>query len=342
MADKRATNSLLLQVEDLATGFRTEKGPLRAVDGVSFTLERGTIMGLVGESGCGKSVTALSIMRLLPKPAGFIEKGRILFKGTDLLRLPPEKMQKMRGARIAMIFQEPMTALNPVHRLGRQLLEIFALHRPEMSPEQRYRKALELFRQVGIPAPEQRMEEYPHQISGGMRQRVMIAMALACEPDLLIADEPTTALDVTIQAQILELIMQLQSRTQMAVLFITHDLGVIAEICDHVQVMYAGTVAESATVKELFANPLHPYTRGLLQAIPRLDTPAKQPLPIIEGSVPSLDDLPPGCRFVNRCPRAFDRCRQTRPLLRELEDGRRVACHLYAGRGRANNGQEAP
>ena len=333
MVEKKAGQSPLLTVEGLTTGFRTEKGPLRAVDNVGFNLDRGTIMGLVGESGCGKSVTALSVMRLLPKPAGFIEKGRIVFDGIDLLDLPPEKMQRIRGGRIAMIFQEPMTALNPVHRLGRQLMEIFELHRPQMSPEKRYGKALELFRQVGIPAPEQRMEEYPHQISGGMRQRVMIAMALACEPDLLIADEPTTALDVTIQAQILELIRQLQRRTQMAVLFITHDLGVIAEICDHVQVMYAGTIAESAPVAELFAKPLHPYTRGLLQAIPRLDTPSKKPLPIIEGSVPSLDELPPGCRFANRCQHAFDRCRRLRPPLLAMEDGRRVACHLYCGPG---------
>ncbi len=342
MTQKGAKDGLLLRVEDLTTGFITEKGPLRAVDGVSFTLERGTIMGLVGESGCGKSVTALSIMRLLPKPAGFIEKGRVVFDGIDLLGLPAVQMQKMRGARIAMIFQEPMTALNPVHRLGDQLLEIFALHRPEMSPDQRYDKALELFRQVGIPAPEQRMEQYPHQISGGMRQRVMIAMALACEPDLLIADEPTTALDVTIQAQILELIRQLQQRTQMAVLFITHDLGVIAEICDQVQVMYAGTVAESAAVGELFESPLHPYTQGLLQAIPRLDTPSKQHLPVIKGSVPSLDDLPAGCRFANRCPRAWDKCHVKQPILRELESGRRVACHLYGGLGRRLHRQESP
>ncbi len=324
----------MLLVEGLSTGFLTEKGPVRAVDDVSFSINRGQIMGLVGESGCGKSVSALSIMRLLPKPAGFIEKGRIFFDGIDILELPADSMRRLRGARIAMIFQEPMTALNPVHRIGHQLMEIFTLHRPEMTSGQMYHACLRLFEQVGIPAPEQRMDEYPHQISGGMRQRVMIAMALACEPDLLIADEPTTALDVTIQAQILELIRDLQHRSGMAVLFITHDLGVIAELCDHVQVMYAGKIAESATTRQLFENPLHPYTKGLLEAIPSLETPSKVPLPVIKGSVPGLDNLPAGCRFANRCPKAFDKCEMFFPELIEPEAGRRVACHLFGNRPR--------
>lgn len=303
----------ILTVERLVASFDTESGRVRAVDGVSFALNAGTILGLVGESGCGKSVTALSIMRLLPRPAGVIESGSIRFKGEDLLQLTPDGMQRIRGRRIAMIFQEPMTALNPVQRLGRQLLEVFSLHRPDIDAGRRFAEAVALLSRVGIPEARARMDEYPHQISGGMRQRVMIAMALAGRPDVLIADEPTTALDVTIQAQILELILDLQRETGMAVLFITHALGVIAQICREVAVMYAGWIVESAPVMALFKRPLHPYTQGLLASMPRLSSESKSTLPIIRGTVPSLYQLPPGCRFQNRCPYVMERCKKETP-----------------------------
>jgi oligopeptide/dipeptide ABC transporter ATP-binding protein len=302
-----------LRVDHLVSAFETETGRVRAVDKVSFTLKPGTILGLVGESGCGKSVTALSIMRLLPRPAGIIESGAVLLGETDLLGLAPEAMQRVRGGRIAMIFQEPMTALNPVHRIGRQLLEVLELHRPDIAPDKRMAEATALLTHVGISEARARLDDYPHQISGGMRQRVMIAMALAGRPDVLIADEPTTALDVTIQAQILQLILDLQKETGMAVLFITHALGVIAQICQEVVVMYAGQVVESAPVAVLFENPRHPYTQGLLASMPRLSSAHKRPLPIIPGNVPSLAQLPPGCRFQNRCPYVMGRCRQIMP-----------------------------
>ncbi len=317
----------LLQVNRLVTAFVTETGTIRAVDDISFSLPRGSTLGLVGESGCGKSVTALSVMRLLPKPMGRIESGEILFDGTDIARLPADEMHHIRGNRISMIFQEPMTALNPVHRIGRQLGEVFRLHFPDMNDEEIHRESLALLRKVGIPEPEQRLREYPHQISGGMRQRVVIAIALACRPDILIADEPTTALDVTIQAQILTLIRELQAETGMSVIFITHDLGVISELCDNVVVMYAGKVAETAPVVELFRNPRHPYTRGLLTSIPRLETPRKSRLNIIRGMVPSLYDLPEGCRFQNRCPYAQAVCKQQPPMYPAGED-HRAACHF--------------
>ena len=302
-----------LCVENLTASFETESGRLRAVDRVSFALQPGTILGVVGESGCGKSVTALSIMRLLPKPAGMIESGSVRLGEMNLLELAPEAMQRVRGGRIAMIFQEPMTALNPVHRIGRQVREVLALHRPDVAPENRTDEAATLLSHVGIPEARKRLGEYPHQISGGMRQRVMIAMALAGRPDILIADEPTTALDVTIQAQILQLIVDLRKETGMAVLFITHDLGVIAQICQEVAVMYAGQIVELAPVDVLFEKPRHPYTQGLLTSIPRLSTEPKRSLPVIRGSVPSLAQLPPGCRFQNRCPQVMDRCRQSMP-----------------------------
>jgi len=319
----------ILHVEHLVTAFDTETGRVRAVDDISFTLGRGTILGLVGESGCGKTVTAFSITRLLPKPAGIIERGSVLLDDTDLLALPAEEMHKIRGGRVAMIFQEPMTALNPVHRIGRQLMEVFDLHRPELTDSEKRQEALALLAKVGIPEAEKRMSDYPHQLSGGMRQRVMIAMALAGNPDVLIADEPTTALDVTIQAQILDLILSLQKETGMAVIFITHDLGVIAQICREVMVMYAGWVVESAPVKTLFGDPKHPYTRGLLKSMPQLESRRKATLPTIEGTVPSLHELPEGCRFQSRCPSVMDICREKEPPPVAIGENHWTRCFLY-------------
>ncbi|MFP4390549.1 MAG: ABC transporter ATP-binding protein, partial [Desulfococcaceae bacterium] len=309
----------ILQVRDLAVGFAGEEGLLRAVDGVSFDLPRGATLGLVGESGCGKSVTALSIMRLLPKPAGQILGGEVRFGGENLPALPAEAMSRIRGRRIAMIFQEPMTALNPVHRIGRQIGEVFRLHFPKMGETEIRSESLSLLHRVGIPEPEQRLREYPHQISGGMRQRVMIAMALACKPEILIADEPTTALDVTIQAQILALVRELQAETGMSVIFITHDLGVVAQLCDR--------NVEIAPAEALFANPRHPYTRGLLRSIPRLETPRKIRLDTIPGSVPALNEFPEGCRFRNRCPHAQRIC-ETDPPLNDAGPEHFAACHF--------------
>ncbi len=317
-----------LHVENLTAAFETESGRVRAVEQVSFSLRPGTILGLVGESGCGKSVSALSIMRLLPRPAGIIESGAVRLGETDLLRLTPAAMQRVRGGRVAMIFQEPMTALNPVHRIGRQLVEVFELHRSDIAPDRRIDEAARLLSHVGIPEARRRLDEYPHQISGGMRQRVMIAMALAGKPDVLIADEPTTALDVTIQAQILQLILDLQKETGMAVLFITHALGVIAQLCQEVAVMYAGQVVEQAPVETLFDNPGHPYTIGLLASIPRLCSAHKRSLPVIKGSVPSLAQLPPGCRFQNRCPHVMDRCRESMPMPVRLARDHWARCFL--------------
>jgi oligopeptide/dipeptide ABC transporter ATP-binding protein len=318
----------ILQVEHLVTS--TDNGRVRAVDDVSFSIAPGTIVGLVGESGCGKSVTALSIMRLLPKPSGVIEQGAIRLGDLDLVQLSPEALHKIRGGRIGMIFQEPMTALNPVQRLGRQVMEVFDLHRPDLPAGERFQAAAALLAKVGIPAAPQRMQEYPHQISGGMRQRVMIAMALAGRPDLLIADEPTTALDVTIQAQILDLILALQQETGMGVIFITHALGVVAEICQAVLVMYAGQIVESAPVKALFARPRHPYTQGLFASIPRLEVERKTVLPIIPGTVPGLGDLPRGCRFQNRCPRVMAICRDAVPELKQVDGEQWARCFLYS------------
>ncbi|TDJ38861.1 MAG: ABC transporter ATP-binding protein [Gammaproteobacteria bacterium] len=320
----------ILSVVGLSAAFATEQGIVSVVDGVSFDLSAGATLGLVGESGCGKSVTALSIMGLLPKPAGRVTGGRILFKGEDLLALSAEQYQRIRGNRIAMIFQEPTTALNPVHRIGRQLIETLDMHRPELSKREKTAAAVELLDRVGIPAPDQRLRDYPHQLSGGMRQRVLIAIALACRPDVLIADEPTTALDVTIQAQILELMRELQREYGMGILFITHDLGVVAELCDEVVVMYAGRVVERAGVAALFANPRHPYSEGLLASIPRLESVPKTRLVTIPGMVPALSDMPDGCRFRNRCSRASNRC-QVEPPLVAAGAGRVVACHHATG-----------
>lgn len=320
----QATN--LMQLKNLRASFATERGRIQAVDQVSFSLSKGQTLGIVGESGCGKTVTALSLLRLLPQPAGHIDAGEVLFKGTDLLKLPPIEMTRIRGGKISMIFQEPMTALNPVHTVGKQLLEMYALHRPQLSERDRVLKAAEMLKKVGIPAPAKRLGEYPHQLSGGMRQRVMIALALACEPELIIADEPTTALDVTIQAQILEIMKELQSEVGMAIILITHDLGVVSEFVDHVMVMYAGVVMEQAPVNELFNAPRHPYTKGLLNAIPTLDSPRKTHLPTIEGTVPQIADLPRGCRFQNRCPHVQDRCKRFEPQLEEVRPGHLVRC----------------
>jgi len=324
------TEEYILEVNDLVTAFDTEAGRIRAVDRVSFKVGKGRTLGVVGESGCGKSVTALSIMRLLPNPAGEIEQGEIRFEGKDIVRLPAEEMQKIRGRKISMIFQEPMTALNPVHRIGKQIGEVFRLHYSGMNNAEILKESIKLLDRIGMPDPEKRIHEYPHQISGGMRQRVMIAMALACRPDILIADEPTTALDVTIQAQILDLIHELQQDTNMSVIFITHDLGVIAEICDDVVVMYAGKVVENAPVIEIFESPKHPYTRGLLASIPKLETKRKSRLSIIEGRVPSLDELPKGCRFSNRCPYVMDICTTASPPLIEIDGNHAASCYLLA------------
>jgi oligopeptide/dipeptide ABC transporter ATP-binding protein len=322
-------NDIILRVVQLSVSFATETDRLTAVEDVSFFLRRGETLGLVGESGCGKSVTALSIMRLLPQPAGRIETGRILLEETDIVRLPASDLPGLRGRRIAMIFQEPMTALNPVHRIGRQVAEAFHLHRPDLDDRTVTREVVAMLEKVRIPEPASRVSAYPHQISGGMRQRVMIAMALAARPDILIADEPTTALDVTIQAQILSLMRDLQRETGTAIIFITHDLGVIAELCHRAAVMYAGRIVESAAVTALFRNPRHPYTQGLLAAIPRLDRTPKAPLATIEGTVPALGAMPPGCRFANRCSRVMERCRNAPPPLVEVGEGHAVACYLY-------------
>ena len=318
----------LLDVKNLSAAFELDDGAVvTAVDGVSFSVNSGQTVGVVGESGCGKSVTALSIMRLLPRPAGRISGGSVVFEGRDLTALPVEEMYKVRGGEIGMIFQEPMTALNPVHKVGRQIGEVFRLHGAR--DERKIREgSLEMLKKVGIPAPEQRLQEYPHQLSGGMRQRIMIAMALACRPKLLIADEPTTALDVTVQAQILELISGLQREMGMAVLLITHDLGVIAETCDEVVVMYAGRIVERAPVRELFSSPQHAYTKGLLDSIPKLDMPSKTKLKVIPGSVPGLKALPAGCRFAARSSVAHDAgSLAVRPPYREISPGHWVeAC----------------
>ncbi len=317
----------LLSVENLVTSFKTERGTIRAVDGISFTIGKGQTVGLVGESGCGKSVTSLSVLRLVQSPPGFIESGKINFAGKDILSLTEGEMRKVRGNKISMIFQEPMTSLNPVFTIGDQISEVFKIHRGSNKKEAR-EQSIEMLKLVKIPAPEKRVDEYPHQLSGGMRQRVMIAMALACRPELLIADEPTTALDVTIQAQILDLMAKLQVELNMAILLITHDLGVVAEVCDYVMVMYAGKIAEQGLVTEIFREPKHPYTVGLMNSIPRLGHKTEY-LPTIEGQVPSLANLPKGCRFQARCPHAFDKCRAVEPTLKDVGKDHKAACWLH-------------
>ena len=319
----------LLAVNDLRTHFHTDGGVARAVDGVSFVLHEGETLGLVGESGCGKSVTSLSVMRLIPEPPGRIVSGTIAFKGRELLGLAEPEMRKVRGNDIAMIFQEPMTSLNPVFSCGFQIDEAVMLHQ-DLGRDAARERTVEMLHRVGIPDPQQRAEEYPHQLSGGMRQRVMIAMALSCNPDLLIADEPTTALDVTIQAQILELLEQLQAEFGMAVLMITHDLGVIAEVADRVAVMYAGKIVEAGTASEMFACPRHPYTLGLLASIPRLGE-RKERLSVIPGSVPDATRFPEACRFAPRCTHAEGICRTREPELLQIDGGSAVACWMADG-----------
>jgi oligopeptide/dipeptide ABC transporter ATP-binding protein len=328
-APDRKARLPLLEIRGLSVSFQTDAGPVFAVRGVDLALAEGETLALVGESGCGKSVTALSILRLLETPPGAYEAGQILLSGEDLLRVSEARIREVRGNDVAMIFQEPMTSLNPVFPVGEQVAEAIELHQ-EVSAEEARARAVEALRRVGIPAPEQRVDEYPHQLSGGLRQRVMIAMALACSPRLLIADEPTTALDVTIQAQILELIAKLQAELGMAVLLITHDLGVVAETAHRVAVMYAGRVVEEAPVLELFERPRHPYTAGLLRSRPRLDVGGGKLVPI-EGSVPDALHVPPGCAFHPRCPHALERCRREDPPL--VTDGaRRFACWVTAER----------
>ncbi len=319
--------SPILEVRDLRTSFHTREGEGRAVDGVSFHLDRGETLGLVGESGCGKSVTALSILGLVAPP-GRIGGGQILLSGRDLLTLPEKDMRQVRGDEVAMVFQEPMSSLNPVLTCGRQIEEAVRLHQGGSRQEAKAR-AIEMMHLVGIQAPEQRVDDYPHQLSGGMRQRVMIAIALSCSPDVLIADEPTTALDVTIQAQILKLLEKLQAEFHMAILLITHDLGVVAEVADRVAVMYAGQIVETATTKDLFASPRHPYTRGLLRSIPHLDG-RQERLEVIPGRVPEATSLPFGCRFHPRCSLAESACEATDQSLEECGVDHEVRCRRWS------------
>ncbi|HMA70548.1 MAG TPA: ABC transporter ATP-binding protein [Xanthobacteraceae bacterium] len=323
-APKRDGTVPLLEVTDLRTHFATDDGEFRAVDGVSFTLFAGRTLGVVGESGCGKSVTALSIMGLVPQPPGRIAGGVVRFEGTDLIGLPAAQLRELRGNKISMIFQEPMTSLNPAFTIGDQIVEVILRHRA-VTPQAARERAIEMLRRVRIPAPERRFKDYPHKLSGGMRQRAMIAMALACDPKLLIADEPTTALDVTVQAQILDLMRNLRDETGAAIMLITHDLGVIAELAQEVVVMYAGKVFERAEVAALFADPQHPYTVGLLGSIPKLHGEQDR-LAMIEGMVPSPLNLPQGCRFHPRCPFAVDACRVSEPPLVEVKPGHFSAC----------------
>ena len=319
----------LLEVDDLKMYFHTEDGVVRAVDGVSYTLDRGETLGVVGESGSGKSVTHMTMMGLIPMPPGKIEGGSVLYRGHDLLNMPEAQMQHVRGNDIAMIFQDPMTSLNPVYKIGKQVGEGLSLHRG-YSKEQALKRAVELLDAVGIPEPEKRVNEYPHQFSGGMRQRVMIAMALACDPDILIADEPTTALDVTIQAQIIELMQEMQEKNGNAIVMITHDLGVVADIADKIMVMYAGRPVEFGTADEIFYESRHPYTWGLIRSIPEQATDEKKPLTPIHGNPPALSNLPKGCVFSPRCPFATDKCRAERPAKFQTGTGHYAACH-YAG-----------
>ena len=325
-------DSHLLKVDNLKTYFYTFEGTAKAVDDVSFFIDKGETLGLVGESGCGKSVTAQSVMRLIPEPPGKIVHGTINFDNTNLLDLTMKQMREIRGNRIAMIFQEPMTSLNPVFTIGNQISEMFILHK-KLNKKESWERAVEALKAVQIPAPEKRVHEYPHQLSGGMRQRVMIAMALSCDPEILIADEPTTALDVTIQAQILDLMMQLKESFNAAIMLITHDLGVIAEIAQRIVVMYAGKVVEEGTTKDIFEDSKHPYTKGLLNSIPKLgerSIKGRNKLEEIKGIVPSLYELTPGCSFFPRCPEALPMCREHSPKLINTDQSHKVSCWLYS------------
>ncbi len=337
-AEKDRPGKPLLEIEDLKTYFYTEDGVARAVDGVHLSVTAGEMLGIVGESGCGKSMTALSILRLIPTPPGRIVGGRILFNGRDLLKLSETEMRQIRGNHISMIFQEPMTSLNPVFTVGDQIAETLRFHRG-LSKRQSQAAAVELLKKVGIPSPETRVKEYPHQMSGGMRQRVMIAMAVSCNPNLIIADEPTTALDVTIQAQILELLAELKEEIKTAIILITHDLGVVAEYAQKMAVMYAGRIYEQTDVQGLFTRPLHPYTQGLIASIPKVE--ARQgKLNVIPGLVPNLLHLPPGCRFSDRCPEVRQICRDKEPDLLAYEPGHLVRCWLYASRSGSSDDDE--
>lgn len=317
---------MLLEVKNLTTEFKLKRGIVKAVDDISFSIDKGEILAIVGESGSGKSVTSLSIMGLLQKP-GRVTKGEILYKSQDLNKLSRKELQKLRGNQISMIFQEPMTSLNPVWRIKDQIMESIMLHM-QLSKKEALARTIEMLETVGIPSAAQRANDYPHQMSGGMRQRVMTAMALACDPELLIADEPTTALDVTIQAQILELLYRMREKFNMAVMLITHDLGVVSEAADRVIVMYCGKIMEEAEVRNLFNNPLHPYTVGLLQSIPQIDGDSDKRLYMIKGMVPNPLNMPPGCPFSDRCDQCMDRCTQEMPELKEI-DGHKVRCFLY-------------
>lgn len=316
----------ILEVQELTTMFRTERGIMKAVDGVSFHVNKGEILGIVGESGCGKSVTSQSILRLFDEKYTAQYQGRILFKGRDLLKIPMKEMQDIRGHEISMVFQDALSSLNPVFTVGEQIMETILIHQ-NVRKEEAKKRSIEMLRLVGIPAPEQRFSQYPHELSGGMRQRVMIAIALSCCPNLLIADEPTTALDVTIQAQIMELIVKLNRQMDMGVILITHDLAVVAETCSRVAVMYLGQIVEEADVEHIFDNPLHPYTRGLIQSIPQLEGVRQKRLYMIKGMVPLLSQIPEGCRFAPRCEFATDECRKCMPKLTEVGEGHRVRCH---------------
>lgn len=321
----------LIEVKKLVTRFSGKNGTVTAVDGVSFHLEKGKTLGIVGESGCGKSVTSMSILRLIPAQTGKIASGEILFEGRDLTKLSEKEIRQIRGNEIAMIFQDSMTGLNPVMTIGKQLTETITAH-SKMDKKQARDRAEEMLKKVGIPSPAQRLKEYPHQLSGGMRQRVMIAMALSCNASLFIADEPTTALDVTIQAQILELMRELKEKENKSIMLITHDMGVVAEMADDVMVMYAGKEMEYGDVRSIFKDPLHPYTQGLLKSIPRLDQASAERLFNIPGSVPDLSEMPKGCRFCTRCSEATEECRSREPGLYEVK-GRKVRCFKYAPKG---------
>lgn len=322
------TDDVILRVKDLKTYFKLDEGLLKAVDGVSFELRKGETLGIVGESGSGKSVTNLALMRLVPVPPGRIAGGEVLFNGKDILKMSDAELRAVRGNKISMIFQDPMTSLNPFLRVSTQLIETLVLHQG-LDKKAAKEKAIEMLKLAGIPAPEKRIDQYPHQFSGGMRQRVMIAMALSCNPEILIADEPTTALDVTIQAQILELINELSERLGTAVILITHSLGVVAGMCDNICVMYAGRIVEKGNADEIFADPQHPYTQGLIKSVPRLDRENKQRLYSIPGQPPNVINLPDCCPFFPRCERAMDICKSKYPPVSAAGKGRSVACWLY-------------
>lgn len=329
----------ILQVKNLSTVFKTERGPQKAIDGITFHVNRGEMLGIVGESGCGKSVTSQSILRLYDEKYTASYEGEVLFEGKDLLKIPYKKMQEIRGRDISMVFQDALSSLNPVFTIGNQICEPLRIHQ-KMTRAQAMEQAVEILDMVGIPSAKKRIRQYPHELSGGMRQRVMIAIALACRPKLLIADEPTTALDVTIQAQIMELIAKLNKQLNMGVILITHDLGVVAETCTRVIVMYLGQIVEEAPVEEIFDNPSHPYTTGLLQSIPKLDGDRTKALHTIKGTVPLLGQIPSGCRFAPRCAYATDRCRREMPELKQISERHHVRCFRYEEGGSHENSRE--